>query len=188
MGYCATLTLHDSDGDALHTIRYGCVAEGDADQLCAGLAGDAWTLLQKRPDLQVSLLCDGAPEMWNRLGAHITHEALGVEVHRLVDYWHLVEKLGKAASVLDGQAASAILSRWRLRLLNTTQPPTRSSTSCADPAAKTSAMATSALSTTPSRTCRTTTACLTMRMHAGMACPSAAATSRRRSRASSSAV
>jgi hypothetical protein len=118
MGYCATLTLHDADGDALHTIRYGCVAEGDADALCAGLAGDAWTLLKKRPDLRVSLLCDGAPEMWNRLDAQVTCEALGVEIHRLVDFWHLAEKLGKAAAIIHSDQASAVLVRWRLRLLN----------------------------------------------------------------------
>ena len=47
---------------------------------------------------------------------------LGVPVHRLVDFWHLLEKLGKAAPVLYGEAhASTVLQNWRLRLLNRVQ-------------------------------------------------------------------
>ena len=120
MAYCGTVTLHDRHGEALHTIRYGCMPQGDPDRLCAGLAGDVWSLFQQRPDLRVSLLCDGAPEMWNLLAAHFTAEKLGVEVHQLVDLWHLLEKLGKAAAVLheDAGAATAAVQRWRLALLN----------------------------------------------------------------------
>lgn len=120
MAYCGTVTLHDRHGEALHTIRYGRMPQGDADRLCAGLAGDVWSLFQQRPDLRVSLLCDGAPEMWNLLAKHFTAENLGVEVHRLVDLWHLLEKLGKAAAVLceDAGATTAEVQRWRLALLN----------------------------------------------------------------------
>jgi hypothetical protein len=122
MAYCATVTLHDRHGEALHTIRYGCMPQGDPQQLCTGLAGDVWSLFKQRPDLRVSLLCDGAPEMWNLLAEHFTAEKLGVEVHRLVDLWHLLEKLGKAATVLrdDAAGATAQVQTWRLRLLNDT--------------------------------------------------------------------
>ena len=106
-------------GAALHTIRYGCMPDGDPRQLCAGLAGDALGLLGQRPDLKVALLCDGAPEMWNLLDEHFNEATLSVTVHRLVDLWHLLEKLGKAAVVINGSTeATAVMRRWRLRLLN----------------------------------------------------------------------
>jgi len=44
---------------------------------------------------------------------------VGVSPYRLVDFWHLVEKLGRAASVLAGaEAASGQIERWKLMLLN----------------------------------------------------------------------
>jgi hypothetical protein len=119
MAYCGTVTLHDEDGNALHTIRYGRMPQGDANGLCEGMAGDVFTLLRKRPGLKVQLLCDGAPEMWNLLEEQFTAELLGVEIHKLVDFCHVVEKLGKAAHVVHGEpAAKAVVQRWRLSLLN----------------------------------------------------------------------
>src|SRR5262249_13247548 len=122
MACCATVTLRDGEGQALHTLRYGRMPQGDIDQLCAGLAAEVRTLLRKRPTLQVMLLADGAPELWTRLDQALSKRTLGVPVHRLVDLWHLLEKLGKAAKVLYGERqASAVLQAWRLRLLNRRQ-------------------------------------------------------------------
>jgi hypothetical protein len=119
MAYCATVTLHDGEGQALHTLRYGRMPQGDIEQLCAGLAAEVRTLLRKRPTLQVVLLADGAPELWMYLDRALNKRTLGVPVRRLIDLWHLLEKLGKAAKVLYGEAqASAVLQAWRLRLLN----------------------------------------------------------------------
>ena len=96
--------------------------QGDIDQLCVGLAAEVRTLLRKRPALQVMLLADGAPELWTRLEQVLNKTTLGVPVSRLVDFWHLLEKLGKAAKVLYGEAqASRVLQMWRVRLLNRRQ-------------------------------------------------------------------
>jgi hypothetical protein len=119
MAYCATLTLHDRKGEALHTLRYGRMPQGEVESLCHGLAADVCTLLRKQPALWVILLADGAPELWNLLAGSLNAETLGVPVHQLVDLWHLLEKLGSAARVLYGESqASAVLQGWRLRLLN----------------------------------------------------------------------
>jgi hypothetical protein len=48
MAYCATLTLHDRKGEALHTIRYGRMPQGEVEHLCHGLAANARTLLRGR--------------------------------------------------------------------------------------------------------------------------------------------
>jgi hypothetical protein len=118
MAYCGTVSLHGEDGEALHTIRYGCMPQGDPSQISERLAADAATLMSKRPELQLQLLCDGAPEMWNLLDASLPAERFGEGIHRLVDLHHLMEKLGAAARVVSGPAAEETVSRWKLTLLN----------------------------------------------------------------------
>jgi hypothetical protein len=121
MAYCATLTLHDRKGEALHTLRYGRMPHGDVEELCRLLAQDVCTLLRKQPVLGVLLLADGAPELWNLLAGSLNAETLGVPVRQLVDLWHLLEKLGSAARLLYGEAQGrTVLQGWRLRLLNRT--------------------------------------------------------------------
>jgi hypothetical protein len=119
MAWCGTITLHDADGGGLETIRYGLMPHGDPLDLVCSLAGDIGKLLEKRPDLQVAALADGAHDLWRLLEEWLNEEVLGVKVHYLVDLWHLLEKLGKAARVIHGQdGAEAVIRRWRLALLN----------------------------------------------------------------------
>jgi hypothetical protein len=116
--YCGTVTLHDEKGEALHTIRYGCMPDSDPDEVVNGMAGDVLALLNKRAGLPVVLLSDGAPEMHRRLDEAFLGDEFGV-VLKLVDYWHLVEKLAAAAAVIvAADQKSALLARWRLHLLN----------------------------------------------------------------------
>jgi hypothetical protein len=72
--------------------------------------------LRKLPRLQVCLLSDGAHD----LVAHLANEVgarIDRDVKQGVDFWHLVEKLGAASRLLDGDHDKRI-ARWRLRLLN----------------------------------------------------------------------
>jgi len=120
MAYCGTVTLHDAEGTAIHTIRYGTMPANDAAVLCQGMADDVLALLRKRWDLPIMLLADGAAEMWTLLDEAFDAEAFeGVEIYRLIDFWHLIEKLSAAAHVIAGKdAAPALTRRWRLQLLN----------------------------------------------------------------------
>jgi hypothetical protein len=119
MAYVGTVTLNDQKGEALHTIRYGRMPQGDAAGLCEGMGADVASLLAKRPDLKVQLLADGAAEMRNLMIAEVNEEKLGRQVYELVDFGHLLEKLAAAASVIFGGASREVLARWKLRLLNT---------------------------------------------------------------------
>jgi hypothetical protein len=122
MAYCATLTLHDRKGEALHTIRYGRMPNGEIEELCRMLTQDVWTLLRKQPGLGIILLADGAADLWKLLTAHLNVQTLGVPVRQVVDLWHLLEKLGSAARLLYGEThGPAVLQSWRLRLLNRTR-------------------------------------------------------------------
>ena len=100
MAWCATLTLHDKDGEALRTLRYGRMPAGDAAGLCAGVLADVQALLARKRRLDVVLLADGGADLWTLLDATFNEASLGKPVHRLIDAWHLCEKLGAAARVV----------------------------------------------------------------------------------------
>jgi len=119
MAYCATVTLHDAQGEKVHTIRYGRMPQGDTTSLVSALFADVQSLRRQRPDLLVEVLCDGAAELWNLLETEFTQEALGTALRRLVDLWHLLEKVGKAYRCrYDEQRTSMEMQRWKMRLLN----------------------------------------------------------------------
>ena len=100
MAYCATITIHDSEGKALHTIRYGWMPATDRDAIADRLAKDVMWILLGAPRLKIVLLGDGAEDIWSIMTKYINKEHLGVEPARLIDFWHVVEKLSAAAKVL----------------------------------------------------------------------------------------
>lgn len=119
MIYCACLTLHDKDGRALQTLRYGCMPDEDPAAVAAALLADVTSLRARRPDLLVEVICDGAPEMWNLLDDAVAQAGLAESVRRLVDLWHLLGYVGKALRVRYGDArGSQELASWRMQLLN----------------------------------------------------------------------
>ncbi len=111
--YCGTVTIHDEDGSGLHTIRYGCMPKGDPESLCASMANEVFRLLQREPGLSISLLADGAPEMWNLLEDALPEGIFG-PVTRRIDFWHFIEKLCPAAKTIYGdEDAPGVLRGWR---------------------------------------------------------------------------
>jgi hypothetical protein len=118
MAYVGTLTVHDKEGKVLSTVRYGRMPGGEAQQMAERLALDVRALQAVRA-LTVVVLTDGAPEMMNLLDEALASKAPGVsDVVPLVDFWHLMEKLARAADIIHGAQASAVLERWKLWLLN----------------------------------------------------------------------
>jgi hypothetical protein len=119
MAYTGCLTLHDAQGDALVTTRYGRMPQSGAQELAERLARDVQALLTRAPALTVVVLTDGAPELHALLEqALAAHAPAAGSLVRLVDFWHLIEKLGTAAALLAGARAPALLERWKLALLN----------------------------------------------------------------------
>ena len=100
MAYAATVTLQ-CDGEGPSHPAIWPMPQGTS-MACAQRFDDVLALLSRCPSLLVVLLCDGAKELWNRLGAEFDESSMGRPVHRLVDLWHLLEKLGSAAKVLYG--------------------------------------------------------------------------------------
>jgi hypothetical protein len=77
------------------------------------LREDLAILLRRRPDLKVVALADGAPEMQSILdratAGHVVTAAL-------IDFWHVLEHLGEAATAA-GENASEVVPRFRRELL-----------------------------------------------------------------------
>jgi hypothetical protein len=113
MAWSGTVTFNDAEGTVLHTLHYGREpAQGEA--LVETLVADVLAIRDRHPDLPIVLLCDGAHELWSKLESALA----GVpNVTSTLDFWHLAEKLGAAASVVATDA-KATLSRWKLALLN----------------------------------------------------------------------
>lgn len=116
MMWVATVTLHDKSGDALHTIRYGAMPDDGCGSLLHGAAGDVNELLRKLPRLKVCLLSDGAHDLVEHLQTEVAAR-VDRDVMQGVDFWHLIEKLGAASRLLEGDHERRI-ARWRIRLLN----------------------------------------------------------------------
>ena len=118
MAYCATVTLHDGAGDALHTIRYGRMPQGDVKSMMQGLARDVKALRAKRPDLRVVFLADGAAELWNLYERYLSERDIGVRATRLIDCWHVTEYLAAAARLMESRkkAWPGQLDRWKKML------------------------------------------------------------------------
>ena len=113
MAYCGCLTIHDAQGNAIQTFRYGTMPDMDEDQLCWRMSNDAAWIMEKRPELKLILLADGAHEMWNLLELHFPEEIFG-ERYRLVDFWHVIEKLSPAAKAIHGnENGIETLKKWR---------------------------------------------------------------------------
>lgn len=127
MAYCGTITIHNRNGDALQTVRLGCMPDGNVASLCAALGAEVKVLLDQSPRLRLVLLADGAPELWNLLSGEFSEDALGRLVHQLIDLWHFLEKLGAAARLVtrNEDEATALVRRWRLRLLNSPRASAR---------------------------------------------------------------
>lgn len=115
MAWVGTVTIHDGEGNALHTIRYGRMPDDGAEGMLHGMADDVRQLLEKHPGLKVMLLSDGAHDIVEQLEVEVGRR-LDQPPSQLVDFWHLIEKLAPAAA-LTGDGPSR-LARWKLSLLN----------------------------------------------------------------------
>lgn len=99
MAYCGVWTLHDAEGEPLHSVRYGRLPREGHGPIEEMLWTDLFALKTKKPELKVVGLADGAPEMQLLLdrtaGLFDLSSTIGL------DFWHVVEKLAAAIKATD---------------------------------------------------------------------------------------
>lgn len=140
MAYCAVWTLHDADGEPLHSVRYGRMPADGHGPIEDTLLGDLNVLVAARPDLRLVGLADGAPEMQFILDR--TVGSFGDDVYIGIDFWHVVEYIAGAVTSTGRKAAewvpgfkqllrtddraagriTTVLRSWALELSKTDQP------------------------------------------------------------------
>jgi len=89
------------------------------------MANEVYRLRGKNENLIIKLLADGAPEMWNLLVSAFPECVFG-KVECGVDFWHVIEKLAPAATLIFGEDhAKGELGRWKAMLRRSGQAAIR---------------------------------------------------------------
>lgn len=117
MAYVATIALHDDHGDTLQSRRFAATAQEGPRELLARFAAELGDLRALAPSLPITIIQDGAPELWTLVEECLA--ALNIPVaHRLIDRYHVDERLAACAETLQkGTARSRrLLRRWRREL------------------------------------------------------------------------
>ncbi len=119
MAYCGVWTLHNADGEPLHSVRYGRMPAEGHNPIEDTLWGDIEALMLARPSLKLVGLADGAPEM-----QHILDRTIGAfdNVEIAIDFWHVVEKVAAAVKATEHDTA-VWLPRFRKWLLERERGP-----------------------------------------------------------------
>ena len=107
MAYVGTVCFVDAHGDALGTIRYASAACDDPRELVEKMTADVSAALKRRPSLNVGIVQDGAPEMWNRTreGLEALRDKRQLRAwHEAIDRFHLMERLAVALKIVEPRA------------------------------------------------------------------------------------
>jgi hypothetical protein len=116
MAYVGTVTLHDAEGHELISRRYTALPHEEPEVIVNRIMADVQAYRDKRPDLNIAVLQDGAPELWNAV-----RPALSVVTERwdeAIDRFHLEERLGEALGLLpiDSTERRRLWEAWTQRL------------------------------------------------------------------------
>jgi hypothetical protein len=95
---CATLSLQDSRGERLRTVRIARMPENYKKTVKSMLTAELRAVLSKRPDLRIVKVADAAIDPWN----YLKHELPpGICI---IDFFHAAEHLHEALEAAHGEA------------------------------------------------------------------------------------
>ncbi len=101
MGFAGTVTIVDADGDMLRGFKYAASAEDGPAQILHSIMQDVRRALRQDSTLNVLLVQDAAPEMWNLMTASLTAEPTVTTWDELIDHPHAMSHLWAAAEAID---------------------------------------------------------------------------------------
>ncbi len=113
-GGCGTVTLYDEAGERLRSLYFGEMPELGKATLKGRLWEEVDAILERRPDLRLCAVADGAADNWTFLSERVQPN------FQLVDFFHGAEHLAAAADAIFGhpearktdRAATDRRKRW----------------------------------------------------------------------------
>jgi hypothetical protein len=117
MGYVATVSVNDGEGESLMSTRIGATPEEGPIEMMERLGAELERLLGQQPTLPIVVVQDGAPELWNLIEEWTSNFALPIEM-KLIDRYHVEERLAQVAAVVERDAVKRrrLMDRWRASL------------------------------------------------------------------------
>jgi hypothetical protein len=113
MAYVGTVSVVDAYGEELVTRRYTALPDAEPDEVVDKLMADVRNALRQNDALPLSILQDGAPELWNAMKRGL--KKVGVkDWYEGIDRYHLNERLGAALHLVEpnAQERTRMLSDW----------------------------------------------------------------------------
>jgi hypothetical protein len=118
MDYVGTVALLDGDGSLLSTRKYRLPGEADAEKIVERMMADVRHALVQRPQLTISIVQDGAPELWRVVVGALAEEPLVSSWTETLDWYHLDERLGKCMDLCTAPSErESQRKRWHAQLL-----------------------------------------------------------------------
>lgn len=125
MDYVGTVAVLDAAGEVLTTRYFRAASKDPSDDIARRIADEVQDLLAKRADLQVTIVQDGATELWNALGAALRKREVSWD--EVLDWYHVAERLHECTELafqnVDRRAPAR--ERWQRWLLHEDDGPRR---------------------------------------------------------------
>jgi len=107
MAYVGTVSIVDENGEALVTRRYAAAACDDPSEIVARMSADIRAAVRRQSSLNVGIVQDAAPEMWNvtRYGlSQLQQKGVIDDWKEGIDRFHLLERIAKALEIFEPDA------------------------------------------------------------------------------------
>jgi hypothetical protein len=118
MDYVATVTFVDDTGEKILSRCYRLQSLANPDFIMKRVVADVQHALAQRPNLKISVVQDGAPELWKSMRKHLAAIPLVRSWHEVIDWYHVDERLALCAKLCadDESMQTAFRERWRAML------------------------------------------------------------------------
>lgn len=116
MVYVGTVSLHDREGNVLATKMFAATPNEGPDELLARIASEL-IHQQGRYGATISVIQDGAPELWNLVAQLRERHGVAIDAE-VLDRYHVDERLAEICEAIFGKYAEAyeLYARWRYQL------------------------------------------------------------------------
>jgi len=115
MAYTGTVSFADAEGTLLDSFKYGATRDDGPAEVLHSMMRDVRRAMRQDAALRIVVVQDAAKEMWTLVTAALHAEPSASHWEELVDHYHAMAHLWKAAEAMEGHTR-AIMDEWRASL------------------------------------------------------------------------